>query len=99
MQLTHEGWSQERGWICDKYNIDTTRTDHEIHWKNGKICKQVTPFGVVLADWNNDYDVYSEFGANFDSKWGAGRDWYTPQGLLSLMLDGEATIPGIKEVK
>ena len=97
MQLTHEGWSQERGWFQDKYNIDTTRTDHEIHWKNGKVCKQVTPFEVVTADWNCDGDVYSEFGANFESKY-AGRDFYTPQNLLDLILEGEATIPGIKKL-
>ena len=99
MQLTHEGWSQERGWFQDRYNIDTTRTDHEIHWKNGNICKQTSPFNTVTADWNNDDDVYSEFGAIFEGKWGFGRDWYTPQGLLELVLKGEATVPGIKEVK
>ena len=98
MQLTHEGWSQERGFFCDKYNIDTTRTDHEIHWKNGTVCKQVTPFQVVCADWNNDNEWYEEFGAYFESKWGAGLDWYTPQNLLGLMLDGEAEIPGIKKI-
>lgn len=97
MQLTHEGWSQERGWFQDKYNIDITRTDHEIHWKNGKVCKQTTPFQVVGADWNNDGDWYEEFGANFESPY-AGKDWYTPQGLLSLMLDGEATVPGIRKL-
>ena len=97
MQLTHEGWSQERGWFCDKYNIDTTRTDHEIHWKNGKVCKQLLPFQVVEADWNNDGEIYTEFGATFESRYG-GREWWTPQNLLSLMLDGEAEIPGIKKI-
>ena len=97
MQLTHEGWSQERGWFCDKYEIDTTRTDHEIHWKDGRICKQLTPFEVVERDWNNDGDVYEEFGAMFEGKY--GREWWTPYYLLSLMIDGEADVPGIKEVK
>ena len=97
MQLTHEGWSQERGWFQDKYNIDTTRTDHEIHWKNGQVCKQILPFQVVSADWNNDDDVYAEFGATFESRYG-GREWWTPQNLLGLMLDGEAVIPGIKKI-
>ena len=94
MQLTHEGWSEERGWFSDKYNIDATRTDHEIHWKNGKVCKQLTPFEVVTADWNYDGDIYSEFGCYFESPY-AGGNWYTPQELLSLMLDGEAEVPGI----
>ena len=97
MQLEHSGWSQERGWFCDKYSIDATRTDHEIHWKNGKVCKQISPFHTVEADWNCDGDVYEEFGANFESIY-AGRAWYTPQALLGLMLDDEATIPGIKKI-
>ena len=97
MKLEHSGWSQERGYFCDKYEIDTTRTDHEIHWKNGKVCKQVGSFQTVTADWNNDSDVYSEFGANFESPF-AGREWHTPQGLLSIMLDGDAVIPSIKKI-
>ena len=98
MILEHSGWSQERGWFCDTYNMDTTRTDHEIHWKNGKVCKQTSPFRRVEADWNCDQDVYEEFGANFESKY-AGTEWWTPQNLLNLMLEGEAVIPGIKEVE
>ena len=97
MQLTHEGWSEERGWFQDKYNIDTTRTDYEIHWKNGRVCKQVTPFKVVTADWNCDGDVYDEFGANFESPY-AGRDWWTPHSLLDLIIEGEATVSGIKKL-
>ena len=97
MQLFNEGWSQERGWFQDKYNIDTTRTDHEIHWKNGKVCKQLYPFEVAEHDWNNDGDVYKLFGAIFEGLYG-GRDHYTPQGLLSLMLEGEAEIPTIRRI-
>lgn len=98
MQLTYEGWSQERGWFQNKYNIDTTHTDHEIHWNSGIICKQTTPFQIITADWNCDGDVYPEFGAYFESKY-VGREWWIPQNLLSLILEGEATVPGIKEVK
>ena len=97
MQLTHEGWSQERGWFQDKYNIDTTRTDHEIHWKNGQVCKQLYPFEVAERDWNNDGDVYELFGAIFEGLYG-GRIHYTPQNLLSLVLEGDATVPGIKKL-
>ena len=97
MQITHSGWSQERGCFKDKYEIDTTRTDHEIHWKNGKVCKQVSPFQTVEADWNCDGDVYEEFGANFESIY-AGRDWHTLEGLLCLVLEGRAIIPGIKKI-
>lgn len=98
MILEHIGWSQERGWFCDKYFFDEIHTNHEIHWKNGKVCKQINPFQIVEADWNCDGDAYEEFGANFEGYY-HGREWHTPQGLLDLMLEGEATIPGIKEVK
>ncbi len=97
MQLTHEGWSQERGWFQDKYNIDTTRTDHEIHWKRGFVAKQMTPFSVETRDWNYDGEIYSEFGAYFQGFYG-GNVWYTPENLLSLILDGEADVPGIKKL-
>lgn len=97
MQLTHEGWSQERGWFCDKYEIDTARTDHEIRWKNGKVCKQLTPFETATRDWNCDGDVYELFGAVFEGLYG-GRDHYTPQNLLSLVLEGEAEVIGIRRI-
>jgi hypothetical protein len=96
MRLEHSGWSQERGFFCDKYEIDTTQTDHEIHWKNGMVCKQLEPFHHVEADWNCDGDVYTEFGANFEGRY--GREWRTPMNLLGIMLDGEATIPSIKKI-
>ena len=98
MQLTHEGWSQERGWFCDKYDIDTDRTDHEIHWKNGKVCKQESSFENMEADFNNDGDVYTEFGCWFEGFYG-GREWWTPYHLLDLILEGEATIEGITKVR
>lgn len=97
MILEHSGWSQERGYFNDKYKLDTTRKDHEIRWKNGSVCKQVTPFESVTADWNCDGDIYNEFGANFESKY-AGREWHTPQSLLNLMLEGEANIPSIQKI-
>ena len=98
MIVEHGGWSQERGFFNDRYFVDETKTDYEIHWKSGVICRQTTPFELVTADWNNDNDVYSEFGANFEGKWGYGRAWYTPQNLLGLILDGEAEIPGIDKI-
>ena len=98
MIIEHSGWSQEQGWFCDKYSIDTTRTDHEIHWKNGRVCKQESEFKNLTADFNNDGDVYVEFGCWFESVY-AGREWWTPQNLLSLILEGEATIEGIVKVR
>jgi hypothetical protein len=96
MILEHSGWSQERGCFCDKYYIDPTRTDHEIHWKDGRICKQITPFESVTRDWNYDGDVYTEFGAMFEGRY--SREWWTPHHLLGLVVDGEAEIPGITKI-
>ena len=98
MRLTHEGWSQEKGRFQEHYDIDTSRTDHEIHWKNGTVCKQISPFHTATCDWNCDGDVYPEYGAHFESYYGAGRDWYTPLELLSLMLDEKAVIPGLTKI-
>ena len=97
MILEHSGWSQERGWFCDKYFFDETKTDYEIHWKNGKVCKQLNPFEVAERDWNLDGDVYELFGAIFEGLYG-GRDHYTPQNLLSLVLEGDAVVPGIRRI-
>ena len=97
MIVEHSGWSQERGFFNDKYFVDETKTDYEIHWKNGKVCKQQTSFGWVTADWNCDDEVYDEFGASFDGFYN-GREWHTPQGLVDLVIEGEATIPGIKKI-
>ena len=98
MILRRSGWSQERGFFEEKYEIDTARTDHEIRWSNGKVCKQLYPFTTTERDWNNDGDVYELFGAVFEGLYG-GREHYTPQNLLRLILDGDAEIPGIKEVR
>lgn len=97
MRVDHSGWSQERGFFNDKYFVDEAKTDYEIHWKNGKVCKQLYPFESAYRDWNNDGDEYELFGAVFEGYYG-GREHYTPQNLLRLILDGEATIPGIKKI-
>lgn len=97
MILEHSGWEINKGFFEDKYSFDETRTDHEIYWKNGKVCRQLEPFETVTRDWNNDNDIYPEFGAMFEGEYG-GRNWYTPQNLLSLMLEGDATIPGIRRI-
>ena len=98
MTLEHSGWSTNQGFFCDRYFVDETKTDYEIWWKNKTTSKQLSPFENLTADFNNDGDVYTEFGAWFEGKYG-GRDWYTPQNLLQLILDGEAGIKGITRAK
>lgn len=65
MNVTYAGWNIEHGCFhCDIF-VDETKTDYEIHYANGNIAKQTSPFDTVTTDWNNDGDVYSMFGAWF----------------------------------
>lgn len=98
MIIEHSGWKMDKGFFCDKYFVDENKTDYEIKWKNGRVCKQLTPFHSVTADWNCDGDVYESFGANFENKWSTGRDWITPQTIVNWMLEGEITVEGIRRI-
>ena len=71
--------------------ISIKRTDIEIHWKSGQVSRQLTPFGNVTGDWNNDGDVYELFGACFEGKY-SGKAFYTPDDIENLVESGEATI-------
>lgn len=97
MIVEHSGWRFNEGFFCEKYLVDTNKTDHEIHWKNGKVSKQLEAFESVTADWNCDGDVYGSFGCNFEGQY-AGRMWMTPERLVGLVIEGEATVKGIRRV-
>ena len=57
----------------------------------------MSAFEYVTRDWNCDGDVYTLFGACFEGKYG-GKDFYTPNNLVSMMLEGDAEIDSIKKV-
>ena len=97
MIIEHSGWSQNRGYFRDKYYIDTNKTDHIIRHSNGIVSKQMTEFEYVTRDWNCDGDVYALFGACFEGKYG-GKDFYTPNNLVDMILEGEAEIDSIKKI-
>ena len=97
MIIEYSGWNKNRGCFCDKYYMDTKRTDHIIKYSNGIISKQISPFDNITADWNCDGDVYTLFGACFEGKY-AGKDFYTPNDLLNMILENEAEIDSIKKV-
>lgn len=88
------GWSEDRGLYNDKYFIDEDRTNYEIHYSDGYISKQVRAFESITADWNNDGDSYTEFVAGFENRYG-GTDNWTPESLVSEIIDGNITVDGI----
>lgn len=98
MIIENSGWNEKRGWFIDKYFVDEFEINYKIHWKNGGMCKQITPFEDVTRDWNYDGDVYTEFVAGFEGKYG-GIDYWTPHHLISEILEGNITVDGIKKNK
>lgn len=97
MIVEHSGWSTDRGWFNDKYEVDTSQNDYVICWKNGTESRQIYGFSIEERDWNWDGDVYELFVAGFEGVYG-GISWYTPEDLVRLIVDGEATIEGIKKI-
>lgn len=97
MIVEHSGWEINKRTFCDKYFVDETKINYEIHWKNGSVSKQVYPFKSVTRDWNNDDDIYTLFVAGFEGQYG-GIDWWTPQQLVGLIVSDEATVSGIKKL-
>ena len=97
MIVEHSGWQLNRGWFNDKYFVDEKRRDYVIRWKNGTESKQTYGFSIEERDWNWDGDVYELLVAGFEGLYG-GTDWYTPESLVNLVIEGEATIEGIKKI-
>ena len=97
MTIEHSGWSMEKGFFCDLYSFDENKTDYVIQYNDGTTSKQAHPFQEITRDWNCDNDVYTLFVAGFEGRYG-GTDWYTPENLLSMILEEEATIDGIEKI-
>ena len=94
MIIEHSGWSIDKGFFTEKYFVDENKSNYKIRWKNGDVCKQVTPFKNITRDWNYDGDVYTDFVAGFESRYG-GVDYWSPSNLVSEMLEGNITVDGI----
>ena len=100
MYVNHSGWNTEYGSFSYNIFVDEKREDYEIHYKNGTVDKQDGPFQEVTADWNNDDDVYTQFGAWFREANGRGSFW-TPEQLVQALVDSMegsshvSHIPGI----
>ena len=93
MQVEYCGWNEEKGAFHCYVFVDENKKDYEIHYKNGMVAKQSGPFEMKTADWNNDGDVYTQFGAWFSciDKNGepAGSDFWTPVDMVSVLVDAK----------
>ena len=87
MYVNHSGWSESLGSFHYDIFLDETKTDYELHFANGFIAKQTSPFEEITADWNCDGDRYTQFGAWFQSPFGGSTFW-TPVQMISELLEG-----------
>ena len=83
MYVNHSGWNEKHGAFYYDIYINEHKTDYEIHYQNGMIAKQSTPFHVETRDWNHDGDVYPLFGAWFQC---CGHFW-TPESMVAVLIE------------
>lgn len=86
MYVNHSGWSQELGSFHYDIFLDETKTDYELHFADGFVSKQTSPFEEITADWNCDGDWYTQFGAWFESPFGGSTFW-TPVQMISELIE------------
>ena len=102
MYVNHSGWSEKYGSFNYNIFVDENKKDYEIVYADGKVCKQVTPFEHVTADWNCDDDVYTQFGAYFEGRY-AGGDFWSVEELVMACIEAmdKDRLSGsdVKEVK
>ena len=98
IELNITGWNNVYGPYRFTVPFDDEKTDHEIRFADGSVSKQATAFGYETHDWNHDGDVYTQYGAWFRHEKG-GADFFTPEQLLRLVADDDATVPGLNDPK
>lgn len=87
MYVNHSGWNIETGPFNYNIYVDENKTDHEIHFQDGTIAKQVTPFESRTEDWNHDGDVYEQFGAWFQRPGENRSTFWTPEELVMSIIE------------
>lgn len=87
MYVNYSGWTKDHGSFSCNIYIDENKQDYEVVYGDGSVAKQTGPFHEVTADWNHDGDVYSMFGAWFQSESGRG-SFFTPEDLVRIAADG-----------
>ena len=86
MNVNYSGWNEKSGHFSCNIFVNEYKTDYEIHFSNGSIHHQSSPFGFVRADWNHDGDVYTQYGAWFENEKGMGEFW-TPEEMVRSVAD------------
>lgn len=94
MKIHHQGWNETVGLFNSDVTIDENKQDHEIHFSNGVVFRQQTPFRDLTIDWDQTGDPYSKTGAFFS--FDGAQEFFTPVELAALALNGYARIPGIQ---
>ena len=94
MWVEHSGWNIEHGAFNYKVLVDENRKDYELKFGDGSVSKQAGPFEALTRDWNNDGDVYTQFGAWFthfdrNGKEDGGEFW-TPEQMIRCYVEGLA---------
>jgi len=91
MYIDYSGWNKDRGSFHEKIFIDENKHDYVIQYNDGTVLQQSSGFDFQTADWNNDGDIYTQYGAWFneimpDGKPGHGEFW-TPEDMVRAVID------------
>ena len=89
MNVNHSGWNEKCGHFSYNVYIDENKDDYELHYSDGSVKKQCTPFQYVTEDWNHDGDVYSMFGAWFTDSKDGRNEFVTPVDMVSDLIDAK----------
>ena len=98
IEVSVAGWNEIYGPYRFTVPFDDKRRDYEVRFADGSTSTQKSAFDYVTRDWNCDGDVYAQYGAWFEND-RAASDFFTPEQLVWLVADDDATIPGIRDPK
>ena len=96
LTINVSGWRKGYGPYSLNLPFDEGRTDYEVRFKDGSAYAQESPFTEEAHDWNNDGDVYPQYGAWFRGDDGRG-EFLTPVDMLRLVQEGQAEVPGLSD--
>lgn len=96
LTINVSGWKKGYGPYSLNLPFNEQKQDYEIRFKDGICYVQESPFQTEAHDWNNDGDIYSQYGAWFREKGGRG-EFFTPVDMLRLVQEDQAEIPGLSD--
>ena len=96
LEINVSGWHHAYGSYDLTIPFNDVKTYYEICYNDGTVLKQTRPFETVVRDWNNDGDVYPQYGAWFHDRSGYG-EFLTPVDMMRLVIDEKAIIPGMSD--